>query len=79
MSFLQPVKSLIGMFKCLFGMLVSGQVIFFPVVRGGSTVRVCGEFVVLGSSSVRVIWQSVSSSRGTTPSWNYPILQTVQY
>jgi len=35
-------------------MLVSGQVIFFPVVRGGSTVRVCGKFVVLGSSSVRV-------------------------
>jgi hypothetical protein len=32
-------------------MLVSGLVIFFPVVRGGSTVRVCGEFVVRGSSS----------------------------
>jgi len=60
-------------------MLVSGLVIFFPVVRGGSTVRVCGEFVVRGSSSARVIWHALSSSWGGHPSWNYPILQTVQY
>ena len=39
-------------------MLVSGLVIFFPVVRGGSTVRVCGEFVEFRSSLVRVIWHS---------------------
>jgi hypothetical protein len=43
----------------LFGKLVSGLVIFFPVVRGGSAVRVCGEFVELGSSSVRLIWHTV--------------------
>jgi len=73
MSFLRPLESFIGMFQCLFGMFVSGLVIFFPVVRGGSTVRVCGKFVVLGSSSVRVIWHSVSHPRGTTPSWSYPI------
>jgi hypothetical protein len=30
------------------------------VVRGGGTVRVCGEFVELGSSLVRLIWHSVS-------------------
>jgi hypothetical protein len=48
------------MFQGLFGMLVSGLVIFFPVVRGGSTVRVCGEFVGFGSSLVRLIWHSLS-------------------
>jgi len=36
-------------------MPVSRLVIFFPMVRGGSTARVCGEFVVRGSSSARVI------------------------
>lgn len=45
MSFSRPLESLIGVFQRLFGMLVSGLVIFFPVVRGGSTVRVCSEFV----------------------------------
>jgi len=40
-------------------MLVSGLVIFFAVVRGGSTVGVCGEFVVFGSSLVRVVWHGV--------------------
>jgi hypothetical protein len=44
------------------GMLVSGLVIFFPVVRGGSTVCVCGEFVKLGSPLVRLIWHRVSTS-----------------
>ena len=48
------------MFQRLFGKLMSGLVIFFPVVRGGSTVRACGEFVVFGSSLVRLIWHSVS-------------------
>ena len=55
MSFLRPLESFIGMFQCLFGMFMSGLVIFLPVVRGGSTVRVCGEFVELGRSLVRVI------------------------
>jgi hypothetical protein len=79
MSFLRPLERFIGMFQCLFGMFVPGLVIFFPMVRGGSTVRVRGKFVELGSSLVRVIWHSVSQPRGATPSWNYPIFQTVQY
>jgi hypothetical protein len=58
MGFLRPLESFIGMFQRLFGMLVSGLVITFPVVRGGSTVRVCGEFVEFGSSLVRVVWHS---------------------
>jgi hypothetical protein len=44
-------------------MLVSGLMIFFPVVRGGSTVGVCGEFVEFGSSLVRVIWHRVCHPR----------------
>jgi hypothetical protein len=48
------------MLQRLFGMLVSGLVIFFPVVRGGSPVRVCGEFVEFGSFIVRLIWHNVS-------------------
>jgi hypothetical protein len=40
---------------------VSGLVIFFPVVRGGSTVCDCGEFVVFGGFLVRVVWHSVSN------------------
>jgi len=60
MGFLRPLESFIGMFQRLFGMLVSGLVIFLAVVRGCSTVRVCGELVVFGSSLVRVIWHSVS-------------------
>jgi hypothetical protein len=55
MSFLRRLESFIGMFQSLLGMLVSGLVILFPVVRGGSTVRVCSEFVKFCSSYVRVI------------------------
>ena len=53
-----------GMFQRLFGMLVSGLVIFFPVECGGSTVRVCGEFVKLGIFLVRVIWHNFPILRG---------------
>ena len=59
MSFLRPLESFIGKFQRLFGMLVSGLVIFFPVVRGGGTVCVGGEFVEFGSSLVRVTWHSI--------------------
>ena len=59
MSFLQRLQSFIGMFQRLPGMLVSGLVIFFPVMHGGSTVRVCGLLVEFGSSLVRVLWHSV--------------------
>ena len=63
MSFLRPLRSLIRIFQRLFGMLVSGLVVFFSVVRGGSTVRVCGKFVVFRSSMVRVNWHSASNWR----------------
>jgi hypothetical protein len=57
-GFLGPLESFIGMFQGLLGMLVPGLVIFFPMVRGGGTVRVRGEFVEFGSSLVRVDWHS---------------------
>ena len=55
---MRPLKGLVGVFKCLFGMLASGLVIFFPVVRCGDSVRVRGELVEFGSPLVRVIWHS---------------------
>jgi len=73
MSFLRPLESFIGMFQRLLGMLVSGLVIFFAVVRGGSTVRVCGELVEFGSSLVRVIWHGVSLGfRRILDSFHFP-------
>jgi hypothetical protein len=63
MSFLGRLERSIGMYKCLFGMLVSGLVIFFPVMHGGSTVHVCGEFVEFSSSLVRVLWHSIFHPR----------------
>jgi hypothetical protein len=63
MSFLRQLKSFIGMFQRLFGMLMSGLMIFFPVVRGGNTVRVRGEFVELSCSLVRVTWHCFSLLR----------------
>jgi hypothetical protein len=62
MSFLRPLGSLIGVFQGLLGELVSGQVILFTMVRGGGTVRVCGEFVEFGRSLVGVAWHAVSLS-----------------
>lgn len=41
-SFLRPLQSLIGVFQGVFRMLVSGLVIFFPMVRGGGTMPVRG-------------------------------------
>jgi hypothetical protein len=64
MSFLRPLESFIGMFQCLPGVLVSGQVIFLPVVRGGGAVRVCCVFVEFGSSLVRFIWHCFFHPRG---------------
>jgi hypothetical protein len=61
MSFLRQLRAFIRIFQRLFGMFESGLVIFFPVVRSGSTVRLCGEFVEFGSFFVRVSWQSVSN------------------
>jgi hypothetical protein len=59
MSFLRRLESPIGMFKRLFGMLVSGLVIFFPVVHGGGAVGVGSEFMEFGSSLVQVIGHSI--------------------
>jgi hypothetical protein len=73
MGFLRPLESFIGMFQRLFGMLVSGLVIFFSVMRGGSTVGVCGEFVVFGSSLVRVAWHGVSYP------WSLSILERFDF
>jgi hypothetical protein len=50
------------MFQGLFGKLASSLVILFPVVGGGSTVSVCGEFVEFSSLLVRVTWHSVPVS-----------------
>ena len=79
MGFLRPLKGFIGMFQGLLGMLVSGLVILFTVVCGGSTVRVCGEFMEFGSSLVRVIWHSLSVLGSTLESFyfsGYPITDT---
>jgi hypothetical protein len=54
MRFLRPLESFIGVFQGLFGMLLCGLVVFFPVVCGSGTMRVCGEFVEFSSSLVRV-------------------------
>jgi hypothetical protein len=58
-GFLRPLESLIGVFQGLVGILVSGLVIFFPMVRGGGTVRVRGQFVEFSNSLVRIVWHSV--------------------
>ena len=81
MSFLRPLESFIGMFQRLFGMLMSGLVIFFSMVCCGSAVRVCGKFMEFGSSLVRVIWHrlSILGFRSTLESFyfaGYPITDT---
>ena len=58
MSFLRRLQSFIGMFQGLFGMLMSSQVIFFPVMHGGSTVRVGREFMEFRRSLMRIIRHS---------------------
>jgi hypothetical protein len=56
MSFLRPLEGLVGMFQCLPRMLVSGLMVLFPVMDGGSSVGVCSQFVKLGSSHVGLFW-----------------------
>src|SRR5579859_945935 len=70
MSFLRPLAGLIGIFHVLLRVLVSRQVIFFPVMRCGCAVRVRRKLVEFGSALVRFIWHgqllSISrASRGT--------------
>jgi len=60
MSFLRRLQSVVGMFQGLFGMLMSGQVIFFLVMHCGNTVRVGREFVKLRSPLMRIIGHSDS-------------------
>ena len=56
MRLLRPLEGLLGVLQRLFRKLVPGQMIFLPVVRGGSAVRVRGEFVKFSSSLMRIIW-----------------------
>jgi hypothetical protein len=60
MRFLRPLNRFIGMLQGLPRKFVAGQVIFFPVMHGGSTVRVGRKFVKLSCSLVRIIWHSQS-------------------
>ena len=63
MSVFRPLQGFTRMFQRLSGMLVSGLVIFFAVVRGGGRVRVRSHFVEFGSSLVRISWHSILGSR----------------
>jgi hypothetical protein len=56
MSIFRPLHGFTRMFQRLFGMLVPGLVIFFPVVCGSNTVCVRSQFVKFGCSLVRVTW-----------------------
>jgi len=78
MRFLRPLRSLIGIFQCLPGMFVPGQVIFFSVMRGRCTVRVRCEFVKFRCPLMRVVWHCVLPSCMASSSWSRSISQTVQ-
>jgi len=58
MSFLRGLQGLVGVLQGLLGKLMPSQVILFPVVSGGSTVRMSSEFVELRSSLMRIIWHA---------------------
>jgi len=61
-SFLRGLMGFGGMFHRLSGEFVSGQVVFFAVVRGGGPVRVGRKVVKLGGSLVRIIWHRCLSN-----------------
>jgi len=61
MSFLGQLRSFTRIFQRVFAMIESGLVIFFPVARSASTVRLCSEFVEFGSFFVRFYRHSVSN------------------
>jgi hypothetical protein len=63
MSFLGELESFGGMLQGLPGMLMSGLVIFLAMVHGSRTVRMCDEFMELGSSLMRVVWHSATHPR----------------
>jgi hypothetical protein len=67
MSFLRPLERLRGVFQGLPGMLMSGLVVFFSVMNGGSAVRVRGAFVELGGPLVRVRWHVIFLSSVYVP------------
>jgi hypothetical protein len=62
MGVLRPLEGFTRMLQCLFGMLMSGLMIFFSVLYGSGTVRVCGQLMELSRSSVRVTRHSVFPS-----------------
>ena len=66
MCFLRPLKSPCGMFHGLHGMFVPGLVVFFPVMCGGNTVCMGGEFVELGSPLMRVQKRLRTPTKPTT-------------
>ena len=61
MSILRELVSGIGMFQGLLGMLLSGLVVSFAMLRGRGAVRVCGLFMELCGSLVRVTWHGLTS------------------
>jgi hypothetical protein len=58
MRFLRPFECFLGMFQGLFGMLVSRQVILFPVMHRRGTMRVCRQLMKFRSSLVGIVWHS---------------------
>jgi len=62
MSFLRPLRSFIRVFQRLLGMFVPALMIAFPMLSGGSPVRVRRKLVELGSSLVRVKWHKILHS-----------------
>ena len=54
------------MFHRLFGVFVSGLVIFLTVMRRGYAVRVRGKLVVLSGSLVRIVCHEILRSAHTT-------------
>ena len=53
---------------------MSSLVIFFSVVRGGGTVRVCSQFVEFRSSLVRVV-----GHRAIGPRFRFPIRHSLPF
>ena len=49
------------MFHRLSGEFVSGQMIFFTVVRGSKPINVCCEVVEFGDFLMRIIWHESPS------------------
>lgn len=60
MSFLRLPVSLRGVFHGLPGKFVAALMILFAVMCGSGTVSVCGKFVELRGSLMRIFWHVAS-------------------